>query len=297
MRPRMITAGVLNVSYHEYGDVSGWPCILCHGFPYDALAYGEVGRLLSDAGAWVIVPFLRGYGSTRFLSSKTLRSGEQAALGYDLLQLMDALRIERAVLGGYDWGGRAACIVAALWPGRVEALVSGSSYNIQNIEKSLEPSTAAEEAAYWYQYYFHSERGRRGLAKNRRDLTRLLWKMWSPTWNFDETIFDQTAVAFDNPDFVDVVIHSYRHRYGLVAGDPAFASIESQLAKTPDINVPTICVDGDADSVSTATRNHRKHFSGKYEYRLFSTAGHNLPQERPQEWSQAVLDVRRTAMS
>ncbi len=193
----------------------------------------------------MIVPYLRGYGPTRFLSADTLRSGEQAVLGHDLLMLMDALQISRAVVGGYDWGGRAACIVSALWPARVVALVSGNSYNIQDIARSSEPASAEHEASYWYQYYFHAERGRRGLTRNRREIAKLLWKMWSPTWKFDAATFEQSADAFDNPDFVDVVIHSYRHRYGLVAGDAAVLHIEALLAAQPDIAVPAIAIDGD----------------------------------------------------
>lgn len=243
----------------------------------------------------MIVPYLRGYGPTRFLSGDTPRSGEQAALGADLLAFMDALEIHRAVLGGYDWGGRAACIVSALWPDRVQGLVSGNSYNIQNIAKSWEPATAAEEATFWYQYYFHSERGRRGLERDRRDITRLLWKMWSPTWRFDEETFEQSAASFDNPDFVDVVIHSYRHRYGLVPGDPGFAHIETQLVAQPPISVPTISIDGDVDGVNTGTSGHAHKFTGGHEHRIFSQAGHNLPQERPVEWARAVLDVRGMA--
>ena len=235
---KTIDAGVLSVAYLEYGPASGWPCVLSHGFPYDIHAYAEAAPLLAEAGARVIVPYLRGYGPTRFLSAETPRSGEQAALGADLLALMVALGIERAVLGGYDWGGRAACVVAALWPERVVALISANSYNIQNIAQAMEPASPEEEAAFWYQYYFHSERGRRGLTRNRRDIARLLWRMWSPKWAFDDATFDRTAGAFDNPDFVDVVIHSYRHRYGLTPGDPAYAGIEKALAAQPKIRVP-----------------------------------------------------------
>jgi pimeloyl-ACP methyl ester carboxylesterase len=215
-----INAGVLSIAYLEHGPASGWPCIMGHGFPYDAHAFDQAAPILAEAGARVLVPYLRGYGPTRFLKAETPRSGEQAALGVDLLNFMDALRIERAVLGGYDWGGRAACIVSALWPERVVALVSGNSYNIQNIAHAMEPASAPEEAALWYQYYFHNERGRRGLTKNRREIARLLWRMWSPNWAFDDATFDRTASAFDNPDFVAVVIHSYRHRYGLARREP-----------------------------------------------------------------------------
>ncbi len=232
---KTINTSVLSIAYLEYGSASGWPCIMGHGFPYDAHAYDQAAPILAEAGARVIVPYLRGYGPTRFLKAETPRSGEQAALGVDLLDFMDALKIERAVLGGYDWGGRAACIVAALLPERVVALVSGNSYNIQSIAHAMEPASPSEEAAFWYQYYFHSERGRRGLTKNRREMARLLWRMWSPNWAFDDATFDRTASAFDNPDFVAVVIHSYRHRYGLApgAGDPRYDEIEMGLAAQP----------------------------------------------------------------
>jgi pimeloyl-ACP methyl ester carboxylesterase len=290
-----IKAGPLEIAYLEYGPGSGWPCVLGHGFPYDVHAYDQAAPILAQAGARVIVPYLRGYGPTRFLKDTTLRSGEQAALGVDLLNFMDALKIEPAVLGGYDWGGRAACIVAALHPERVVALISGNSYNIQDIAHAMEPASPCEEAAFWYQYYFHNERGRRGLAKDRRGIARLLWKMWSPTWVFDDPTFDRTASAFDNPDFVDVVIHSYRHRYGLVPGDPAYASIEAALAAQPPIAVPAITIDGDSDGVNPGTVHHGGRFSAPREHRIFKGAGHNLPQERPEEWTRAVIDARRMA--
>jgi pimeloyl-ACP methyl ester carboxylesterase len=293
---KTINAGVLSIAYQEYGPASGWPCILGHGFPYDVHAYDQAAPILAQAGARVIVPYLRGYGPTRFLKVETPRSGEQAALGADLLVLMDALHFERAVLGGYDWGGRASCVVAALWPERVLALVSANSYNIQDIARAIEPASAAEEAAFWYQYYFHSERGRRGLTKNRREITRLLWRMWSPTWAFDDATFDRTAGAFDNPDFVEVVIHSYRHRYGLAPGDPRYAAIEAALAAQPPIAVPAITIDGDADGVNPGTAHHAKKFAGPHQHRIFKSAGHNLPQERPEEWARAVIDARAMAL-
>jgi pimeloyl-ACP methyl ester carboxylesterase len=295
MTIKSIKAGVLDVAYLDAGPADGWPCVLNHGFPYDVETYAAVMQPLAAAGARVIVPYLRGYGPTRFLSADTPRSGEQAVLGVDLLALMDALGIARAVVGGYDWGGRAACIVAALWPERVTALVTGNSYNIQNIPRSAEPASAEQESAFWYQYYFNLERGRRGLVQNRRDITRLLWQQWSPTWAFDDGTFERTAASFDNPDFVDVVIHSYRHRYGLVTGDPAVAHIETQLIAQPQIRVPTIAIDGDASGIFKSTANHAKKFAGPFEYRVFKGAGHNLPQERPAEWVQAVLDARAMA--
>jgi pimeloyl-ACP methyl ester carboxylesterase len=294
---KTIDAGVLSIGYVEYGAASGWPCIMGHGFPYDVHAYFDTAPILAQAGARVIVPYLRGYGATRFLKAETPRSGEQAALGADLLALMDALKIERAVLGGYDWGGRAACVVSALWPQRAQALVSGNSYNIQDIAHAMDPVSPAEEAAFWYQYYFHSERGRRGVAKDRRGIARLLWRMWSPTWAFDDATFERTASAFDNPDFVEVVIHSYRHRYGLVAGDPACAPIEAALAAQPPITVPAITIDGDADGVNPGTAHQGRQFVGLHEHRIFKGAGHNLPQERPEEWARAVIDARNMAKS
>ena len=295
MEHKSVTAGVLETAYLEYGAADGWPCIMLHGFPYDVQTYVECAPILAEAGARVILPYMRGYGPTRFLSDKTMRSGEQAAFGNDLLCLMDALEIEMAVVGGYDWGGRAACVVSALWPERVIALVSGNSYNIQNIARAYEPAPAAQEAAYWYQYYFHSERGRRGLTENRRDVAKTLWGMWSPDWDFDDATFDRSAPSFDNPEFVDVVIHSYRHRYGLVPGDPAVAHIETLLTAQPPITVPAVTIDGATDGVNTGTAHHGKRFTGPREHRVFDKTGHNMPQERPQDWAQAVLDARALA--
>lgn len=288
-----IKTSQLEVAYYDRGSKEGWPCILNHGFPYDIHCYDDCIDALVEQGARVIVPYLRGYGATRFLSADTLRSGEQAVLANDLLELMDALKLEQAVLAGYDWGGRAACIVAALWPERVTALVSGNSYNIQDIARSMEPASAKEEASYWYMYFFHSERGRAGLVKDRRDIARLLWQMWSPTWQFDDETFNRSAVAFDNPDFVDVVIHSYRHRYGLVEGDPAVLDIETQLQLQPSISVASITIDGDVDGVGGGTESHANKFAGPHEHRVFRDAGHNLPQEKPELWVDAIVDARR----
>lgn len=215
---KRVNAGVLSVAYEDSGRADGKPVVLLHGFPYDVHAYDEVTPLLVSAGCRVITPYLRGYGPTRFLSGDTPRSGQQAVLAHDLLALMDALALERAVLAGYDWGGRAACIVAALWPERVRGLVSVNGYNIQDIAGSSKPAAPENEFRYWYQYYFHGERGRAGLEQNRRALCKLLWKLWSPNWEFDDATYECTAASFDNPDFVPVVIHSYRHRYALVPG-------------------------------------------------------------------------------
>ena len=291
---KRIVAGVLDVAYLETGPADGGPVILLHGFPYDVHAYDEVAERLAAAGRRCIVPYLRGYGPTRFLSFDTPRSGQQAALGADLLALMDALAIPRAVLAGYDWGGRAACIVAALWPERVSGLVSGGSgYNIQNIAAAAKPLAPEQEHRFWYQYYFHSERGRAGLTANRRALCRLLWRLWSPSWTFDDATFERSAAAFDNPDFVDVVIHSYRHRFGGIPGDPAVQAIEDLLARQPDIAVPSIVLEGADDGVDPpeTVDTDAAHFKGPYERRTVPRAGHNLPQEAPEAYAEAVLAV------
>ncbi|MEM6487921.1 MAG: alpha/beta hydrolase [Pseudomonadota bacterium] len=292
---RRIQAGVLEIAYWAHGPEDGWPCLLMHGFPYDAHANAEAAVRLAAAGARVFVPWLRGYGATRFLSADTVRSGEQAALAADLRALMDALGVDRAVLAGYDWGGRAACIVAALWPERVQALVTANGYNVHDVARSWEPGTPAEEATLWYTYLFQQERGRRALQRDRRGLARLLWRMWSPHWAWDAATFERSAVAWDNPDFVEVVIHSYRVRHGLVAGDPAYAHLETRLTAQPAIAVPAISIDGAADGVVLGTAHHAVRFAGPFEYRLLAEAGHNLPQERPAEWAQAILDARAMA--
>ncbi len=287
---RVVRAGVLEVAYVEAGSANGPAVFLMHGFPYDIHSYEAVAPQLAAQGCRVIVPCLRGYGPTRFLSAETPRSGEQAALGADLLALMDALAIPRAVLAGYDWGGRACCIVAALWPERCTGLVSLNSYNIFDHARALEPISPRGEHSLWYQYYFHSERGRAGLAKDRRGLTRLLWELWSPTWRFDDATFERSAAAFDNPDFVDVVIHSYRHRFNLVPGDPAYAGIERRLAAQPVITVPTITLDGEDDGVRPpAPAEAQAHLFTRREHRWVPGAGHNLPQEKPQVYGAAVM--------
>ena len=288
-----IRAGVLDVALYETGPTDGPPVFLMHGFPYDIHAYAEVAPLLAAQGCRVYVPCLRGYGATRFSSEATPRSGEQAALGSDLLALLDALAVPSAVLAGYDWGGRAACVVAALWPARCAGLVSLNSYNIQNIANAMLPDTPENERSLWYQYYFHSERGRAGLTADRRALCRLLWKLWSPSWPFDAATFERSASAFDNPDFVDVVIHSYRHRYGLVAGDPALAHIEQRLATQPPISVASITFDGADDGVRppAGAAQHAHFFTGTRSHRIVPNAGHNLPQEKPEVFADAVLEL------
>jgi len=297
MQPlRTIQAGPLDIAWYEAGPATGAPVFLMHGFPYDIHSYVEVAPILAGAGCRVIVPYLRGYGPTRFLRPDTPRSGEQAALGADLLALMDALQVPRAVLAGFDWGGRAACVVAALWPQRCAGLVSYNSYNIHDIARSMEPDTPENERRYWYQYYFHTERGRAGLAKNRRALARLLWTLWSPNWKFDDATFERCAAAFDNEDFVDVVIHSYRQRYGLEAGDPAYAGIEQRLAAQPVIAVPAITFDGAADGVRDAApaSAHARFFGGPRSHRIVPGVGHNMPQEAPGVFAAAVLELVRS---
>lgn len=294
---RQIEAGDLDIAYFEHGRPDGWPVILLHGFPYDIHAYDEVAPLLAAKGARIIVPYLRGYGPTRFRSPSTLRSGEQAVLGHDLLCLMDALALPQAILAGYDWGGRAACIVSALWPQRSAGLVTVNGYNIQNIAAAGEPLLPENELRFWYQYYFHNERGRLGLTHHRHALCKLLWQLWSPNWNFSEQTYEQTARSFENPDFVEVVIHSYRHRFALVAGDPTVAEIETRLARQPAIAVPTISFDGGGDGVMTIGDNahHASKFTAAYEHRVIPRVGHNLPQEAPQAFAAAILDIRARA--
>jgi len=288
-------AGVLDVAYETAGPVSGPPVFLLHGFPYDVHAYDEVALQLAAAGCRVITPYLRGYGPTRFLSAETPRSGQQAALGHDLLTLMDALEIRSAVLAGYDWGGRAACVVAALWPERAAGLVSGCGYNIQHIATAGKPDAPEQEHRLWYQYYFHGERGRTGLEKHRRELGKLLWHLWSPAWKFDDATYDRTAASFDNPDFVAVVIQSYRHRYALAPGDPSLEDIERRLGALPPITVPTVVLHGEGDGVTPVDRSesHRRFFTGAYARQLIPIVGHNLPQEAPREFAAAILSLVR----
>ena len=287
-----IETNQLCIAYWDIGPSNGKPIFLMHGFPYDVHSYDVVSERLSEQGFRCIVPFLRGYGPTTFKSPDILRSGQQAALGSDLLSLMDALDVPEAFVGGYDWGGRAACIVAALWPERVCGLVScGLGYNIQNIANARNPAPPAEEYRYWYQYYFHTERGRAGLSLNRHELCELIWRLWSPTWKFDEATFNQTAMAFDNPDFVEIVIHSYRHRFGGISGDPELDEIESKLVDQPNITVPSIVLLGGDDGVDPPTTfdDDAPHFTGRYERRIVSGAGHNLPQEMPGAFVDAVV--------
>ena len=290
---RHVDAGPLNVAYCEAGPANGPVAVLLHGFPYDIHAYVDVAPQLASQGCRVIVPYLRGYGPTQFRDKATPRSGEQAAMGADLMALMDALQIQRAVFAGYDWGGRAACIGAALWPERCIGLVCVNSYLIQDIPRAMKPAPVMQEVAYWYQYYFQIERGRAGLAANRRDIAKILWKQWSPNWDFDDACFERTAIAFDNPDYVDVVIHSYRHRYGLAESDPQYADIQRKLAALPIISVPAITLDGAGDGVVPATdgKASAAKFTNRLAHRVIPRAGHNLPQEEPEAFAAAVMEL------
>ena len=288
-----IKAGDLNISYYETGKEDGNPVFLLHGFPYDIHAYREVAPILAKEGCRVIVPSLRGFGRTTFIKPDKIRSGEQAALGYDLLCLMNALDIPKALLAGYDWGGRAACVVAALWPERCVGLISCNSYNIQDIKNSINPGLPSLEQKMWYQYYFHSERGRVGLETNKHELILLLWRTWSPTWEFTKKIYDLSASSFENRDFVEVVIHSYRHRFGLIEGDVEYRSIEDRLSKLPPINVPSITFDGQDDGVrppSPASTDRLK-FNGFRQHKILPNVGHNVPQEVPHIFAKAILDL------
>lgn len=290
---KTVKAGVLEVAYFETGPAGGAPVLLMHGFPYDIHSYEEVAPLLAGAGCRVIVPYLRGYGATRFLDDATPRSGEQAALASDLIALLEALQIDRAVLAGYDWGGTAACVAAALWPERCAGLLSFNGYKVQDIAASGKPAAPENEYRYWYQWYFHSERGRAGLTQNRRELCKLLWQLWSPTWAFDDATWERSAPAFDNPDFVDVVIHSYRHRYGLVPGDPAYADLQARLSEMPEVTVPALTFDGSDDGVmpDAGSAHHAPRFTGPHAHRLVAGIGHHMPQEAPRVFAAAVLEL------
>jgi pimeloyl-ACP methyl ester carboxylesterase len=290
---RQVDAGVLSIAYHEDGPADGPVVMLMHGFPYDIHSFVDVAPQLVAQGCRVIVPYLRGYGPTRFRDGATPRSGEQAAVGADLIALMDALDVRRAVVAGYDWGGRAACIVAALWPDRCVGLVCVNSYLIQNIAKAMVPAKPQYEVPLWYQYYFQLERGRAGLEANRREIARILWTQWSPNWRFDEACFERTVLAHDNPDYVDVVIHSYRHRFGLAEGDPRYADLQRRLAGLPAISVPAITLDGAADGVAPATdgKVSALRFTARRTHHVIPNAGHNLPQEEPEAFAAAVMEL------
>jgi len=289
---KQIKAGVLDVGYVEAGAADGRPVVLMHGFPYDIHSYVEVAPLLVAEGHRVIVPYFRGYGTTSFLSPSTPRNVDQAAFALDILALMDALKIDNAVLAGYDWGSRTGDIIAALWPHRVKGLVSVTGYLITNLAAEKQPLPPAAENAWWYQYYFDTERGVRGLMKYRYEMGLFIWKFNSPTWQFSTATYSQTAAAFNNPDFVRIVVGNYRWRQGLYPGEPQYASVESKLQKTPAIAVPAITIDGKHDPFTPPGNGaaYRGHFTGKYEHRDLDV-GHNVPQEAPKAFAQAVIDV------
>jgi len=292
---KQIDAGLLNVGYAEAGPADGPSVILLHGWPYDIHTYVDVVPLLAAKGYRVIVPFLRGYGATRFLSSDTVRNGQPTAIASDIVALMDALKIKKAVIGGCDWGARTANIIAALWPERVKAMVSVSGYLIGNQKAGKVPLPPKAELQWWYQFYFATDRGREGYEKYRRDFSKLIWQTASPKWNFDDATFERSAASFDNSDHVSVVIHNYRWRLGLAEGESKYDEFEARLATAPVITVPTITMEGDSNGAPhPEPEAYAKKFSGKYAHRLITGGiGHNLPQEAPKDFAQAVIDVDR----
>jgi pimeloyl-ACP methyl ester carboxylesterase len=290
---KQIDAGLLNVGYAEAGPAGGPAVILLHGWPYDIHSFVDVAPLLASAGYRVIVPYLRGYGTTRFLSSDAFRNGQPSALALDIIALMDALKIDKATLAGFDWGARTANIIAALWPERCKAQVSVSGYLIGSQEAGKPPLPPKAELEWWYQYYFATERGRAGYDQYRHDFAKLIWQLASPKWKFDDATFDRSAAAFDNPDHVSIVIHNYRWRLGLAEGEPKYDDLEQRLAKAPVITVPTITLEGDANGAPHPEASaYANKFTGKYAHRIIKGGiGHNLPQEAPQAFAQAVIDV------
>jgi pimeloyl-ACP methyl ester carboxylesterase len=292
---RAIRTGTLEIAYEESGPGSGNPVILLHGFPDDPRSWDDVVGPLTALGFRTIVPYLRGFGPTRFLHAETPRSGQQAALCYDLNELIDGLKLQQTILAGYDWGARAACTVAALWPAKVAGLVSIGGYNVEDIAIDRKPASARQEHKGWYQWYFQTERGKAGLEQNRREICRLLWELWSPNWKFTDTLFEETVRSFDNPDFVEIVIHSYRHRYGAAAGDPSLKAVEQQLIGQPRITVPTIVLHGECDGVHPPglSEGQEKLFSAHYERRVIPLAGHLFPREAPEAVIGAIRELTR----
>jgi len=290
---KQIDAGLLNVGYAEAGPVNGPPVILLHGWPYDIYSFVDVAPLLASAGYRVYVPYLRGYGSTRFLSSETFRNGQPSAVALDIIAFMDALKIEKATIAGYDWAARTANIIAALWPERCKAMVSVSGYLIGSQESGKMPLPPKAELQWWYQFYLATERGREGYDKYRHDFAKLIWQLASPNWNFDDATFERSAASFDNPDHVSIVIHNYRWRLALADGEPKYADLDKRLAAGPVVTVPTITMEGDANGAPhPEPASYAKKFSGKYSHRTITSGiGHNLPQEAPQAFAQAVVDV------
>ncbi len=290
---KQIDAGLLNVGYVDSGPKDGRVVLLLHGWPYDIQCYAEVTPMLASAGFRVVVPYLRGYGTTRFLTEQSIRNGQQSALALDAINLLDALKVDRAIVAGCDWGARTACIMAALWPERCRALVSVSGYLIGSTEANQKPLPPKAELAWWYQYYFATERGRSGYEMYRKDFAKLIWQLASPKWSFADATYDRTASSFDNPDHVDIVMHNYRWRLGLAQGESSYSELEKQLSLFPVITVPTITLEGDANRAPHPNPDvYRSKFTGKYLHRTITAGiGHNLPQEAPEAFAQAVIDV------
>ncbi len=288
---KQVNAGELNVGYAEAGPSDGPAVVLLHGWPYDIHSYVDVAPLLAGAGYRVVVPYLRGYGSTAFLSATAFRNGQQSVVALDIIALMDALNIKQAIIGGFDWGSRTAAIMAALWPQRCKALVAVSGYLITNVPAQQQPLPPKAELGWWYQYYFSTQRGELGYSENRNDFNKLIWTIVSPTWHFDDATFERTAAAFANPDHVAIVIHNYRWRLGLAKGDPKYDDLETKLFAGPPISVPTITIASDFDGSSANGAAYRDKFTGQYAHRVLNGIGHNVPQEAPQAFAQAVVDV------
>jgi pimeloyl-ACP methyl ester carboxylesterase len=288
---KQIDAGLLNVRYAEAGPADGQAVVLLHGWPYDIHSYVDVAPLLASSGYRVIVPYLRGYGSTRFLSGDTFRNGQQSVVALDVIALMDALKIQKTIIGGFDWGSRTAGIMAALYPERCKALVSVSGYLITNVKAQQQPLPPKAELGWWYQYYFSTDRGRLGYSENRNDFNKLIWKIVSPKWDFDDATFERTAASFQNPDHVDIVIHNYRWRLGLAKGEAKYDAIENRLFQGPVVTVPTITIASDFDGPTADGAVYRSKFSGKYSHRILKGIGHNVPQEAPQAFAAAVVAV------
>jgi pimeloyl-ACP methyl ester carboxylesterase len=288
---KQIDADLLSIGYADVGPANGSPVILLHGWPYDIHSYVDVAPLLESAGYRAIIPYLRGFGPTRFLSNETFRNGQQSVVALDVIALMDALEIPKAIIAGFDWGARAADIMAALWPERCKAIVSVSGYLVVNLMANQQPLPPEAEHGWWYQYYFATERGRLGYSRYTRDFNKLIWKLASPKWNFDDATFDRTATAFDNPDHVDIVIHNYRWRLNVAAGEAKYDSLENKLFEGPVIKVPAITIASDFDGPNADGKAYRGMFSGKYSHRIIKDVGHNVPQEAPKAFAHAVLEV------
>jgi pimeloyl-ACP methyl ester carboxylesterase len=288
---KQIEAGLLNVGYAEAGPDGGTAVVLLHGWPYDIHSYVDVAPLLASAGYRVIVPYLRGYGTTRFLSDDTFRNAQQSVVAQDIVALMDALGIQRAIIGGFDWGSRTAVVMAALWPERCKAIVAVSGYLVTNLRANQQPLSPEAELGWWYQYYFATERGKLGYSQNRYEFNKLIWKNASPKWNFDDATFNRTAAAFTNPDHVNIVIHNYRWRLSLSEGDRQLDHLEEKLFERPVISVPTITIASDFDGPAADGAGYAKKFSGKYSHQILKGIGHNVPQEAPREFAQAVIDA------